>query len=575
MKLIHPFSFGPCGADTTTPDEVYKAAKRDSNAHGSRHTTVEDDDAEGPDRSEAPGDDDYGPELPPDDEEGRFFGGGITKQESQILDYIEDQDDAPAEKIDAGWLKKTVLNFEKHITKNAELRSKYEDQPQKFMESESALDSDIKTLSILSQYPELYPDFVDLGSAASLVGLLAHDNTDIAIGVMDVLDELTDENVTADDEQWGALVDAMLESDLVDLLISNITRLDEEDERDREGVYHAMSIVENLCSREAIAKQVGGQEKLVKWLLERAQRREKEVSQNKQYAAEIVAILAQSVPENRDRLVKLGTVDTMLQLASAYRKRDPDGSSDEEEYMANLFEILTALADTPEGKFKLIEAEGVELCLIMLKEGKASKPCALRLLAHATAFSGTGDDAAAAVCQQLVEAGGLKTTFTTFMKTHDASAVEHLLSIFASMLRLLPGDSAERIRVLAKFVEKDYEKLARLLKLRQGYVSRIKRAEDEFATFAEEEEDEDLRQAELFSRRLDAGLFSLQSIDIILAWLVAEDDGAKRRITKLLKDTDLGLDAIKATIQDQLGDLEESEETKDTREMLGTLLEFL
>ncbi|CAI4215013.1 unnamed protein product [Parascedosporium putredinis] len=512
---------------------------------------------------------------------GRFFGGGITKQESEILDYIEGRDDAPAEKIDAGWLKKMVLNFEKHITKNAELRSKYEDQPQKFMESESDLDTDIKTLSILSQYPELYPELVNLGSAASLVGLLAHDNTDIAIGVMDVLDELTDENVTADDDQWGALVDAMLDTDLLDLLVSNISRLDERDERDREGVYHALSIVENLCSREAIAKQVGKEDKLVRWLLERTQRSEKEVSQNKQYAAEIVAILAQSAPVNRDRLVQLDAVDAMLQLASAYRKRDPDSSSDEEEYMANLFEILTALADTPAGKFKLVDAEGVELCLLMLKEGSKSKPCALRLLAHAAALGGTAKDeaaAATAVCKQLVEAGGLKTTFTAFMKTHDASAVEHLLGIFASMLRLLPGDSPERIRVLAKFVEKDYEKLARLLKLRQGYVARIKRAEQEFASFGEaegEDRDEDLYQAELFSRRLDAGLFSLQSIDVILAWLVAEDDGARARVVKLLKEAGLGLDAVKATIQEQLGELDDAEETKDTREMLGILLEFL
>ena len=564
-----------------TVGEVYKAAKRDSNAHGSRHATVEDE-AVDHDRGEAPGDDedDYGPELPPDDEEGgRFFGGGITKQESEILDYLEGRDeDVAAEKIDAGWLRKTVLNFEKRITKNAELRAKYEDDPQKFMASESDLDSDIKTLSILSQYPELYQEFVKLGSATSLVGLLAHENTDIAIGVMDVLDELTDENVTADDEQWGALVDAMLEADLLDLLVSNLARLDEGDERDREGVYHAMSIVENLCSREAVAKQVGGEEKLVKWLLSRAQRREKDVSQNKQYAAEIIAILAQSAPENRGRLVKLDAVDTMLELASAYRKRDPDSSSDEEEYMANLFEILTALVDTPEGKLKLLEAEGVELCLIMLKEGGQSKPCALRLLAHATALSGTGEaatSAAATVCKQLVVAGGLKTTFTMFMKTHDASTVEHLLGIFSSMLRLLPGDSSERIRALAKFVEKDYGKLARLLKLRQGYVARIKRAEEEFAKFAEEDEDEDLRRAELFSRRLDAGLFSLQSIDLILAWLVAEDDGARKRIIKLLKDTDLGLDAIKASIQEQLDDLDDSEDVKDTREMLSTLVEFL
>ncbi|SPO07159.1 related to nuclear associated protein [Cephalotrichum gorgonifer] len=552
------------------PNEVYKAAKIDSNAHGSRHSPARERD----EARDGDGDaDDYGPEMPPDDEEGRFFGGGITKREDEILDYLEGKDDANdagADKIDAGWLRKTALSFEKHITKNAELRAKHEDEPQRFMASESDLDSDIKTLSILSQFPELYTELVRLGCAGSLVGLLAHENTDIAIGVMDVLDELTDDSVTADDEQWGALVDAMMEADLLDLLFSNLSRLDEKDERDREGVYHAMSILENLCSREAVAGKIGADERLLRWLVDRAQRRESEVSQNKQYAAEMVAILAQSAQENRERLVRLGAIDTVLQLAAAYRKRDPDTSGEEEEYMANLFEILTALVDRPEGKAKFVEAEGVELCLIMLKEGGASKPCALRLLNHAAAGAKGGEE----VCRQLVSAGGLKPTFTMFMKSHDAEAVEHLLGIFVSMLRLLPASSAERIRTLAKFVEKDYAKLARLLSLREEYAARLSKVRPN-PTFADE--DEDVQRAELLSRRLEAGLLALQTIDLILAWLIAEDDGARTRTVELLGKSGLGLDTIKATILEQLGELDEEaeEEDKDTREMLATLAELL
>ena len=146
--------------------EVYKAAKLDSNTHRqptsptreteeTRDDNADDDDA------------DYGPEMPPDDEEGRFFGGGISKRETEILDYLDDDDAAGADKIDAAWLRKTALNFEKHITKNAELRAKHEDEPQRFMASESDLDSDIKTLSILSQYPELYTEIVRLGCVST------------------------------------------------------------------------------------------------------------------------------------------------------------------------------------------------------------------------------------------------------------------------------------------------------------------------------------------------------------------------------------------------------------------------
>jgi len=516
---------------------------------------------------------DYGPDLPPDDDdEGRFFGGGITKEQTEILDYVDDHEDDGPEKVDAAWLKKAALSFEKIITKNAELRAKFEDEPAKFMDSESDLDSNIKTLSILSQYPELYTDFAKLGCVASLVGLMAHENTDIAIDVMDIIGELTDEEVPAEDDQWNALTEAMVDADLLSLLESNLSRLDEGDERDQSGVYHALSILENLCSKEKLAQRVGKEKDLLKWLLERLKRPEPEVSQNKQYAAEILAILAQSTPENKRRLARANVVDVALELASAYRKRDPDGSSEEEEYMENLFEMLTALVDEAEGKAKFVESEGVELCLIMLKEGKKSKPAALRLLDHAVSGKAGGR-----VCKQIVEAGGLKTTFTMFMKGKDAMAAEHLVGIFAAMLRQLPADSPERIRTLAKFVEKDYEKVARLVTLRQEYDARIRRAELVFEQGpVDDERDEDFRRAELLSRRLDAGLFSLQTIDIILAWLAAEDDGARKKMGKLLKKNGLGLETLKATITEQLQDLDpQAADDADTRDMLTTLDQFL
>ena len=78
------------------------------------------------------------------------------------------------------------------------------------MGSEADLDADIKALSILSEHPELYADFVELGCVASLVSLLSHENTDIAIDAIEVINELTDEYVEAEQSQWDALVDALV-----------------------------------------------------------------------------------------------------------------------------------------------------------------------------------------------------------------------------------------------------------------------------------------------------------------------------------------------------------------------------
>ena len=78
------------------------------------------------------------------------------------------------------------------------------------MSSEADLDAAIKALSILTEHPELYEEFAKLGCVASLVSLLSHENTDIAIDAIEIINELTDENFEAEQLQWDALVDAMV-----------------------------------------------------------------------------------------------------------------------------------------------------------------------------------------------------------------------------------------------------------------------------------------------------------------------------------------------------------------------------
>lgn len=78
------------------------------------------------------------------------------------------------------------------------------------MSSEADLDADIKALSILSEHPELYEEFANLGCVNSLVSLLSHENTDVAIDAIEIISELTDEDVEAEPVQWNLLVNAMV-----------------------------------------------------------------------------------------------------------------------------------------------------------------------------------------------------------------------------------------------------------------------------------------------------------------------------------------------------------------------------
>jgi len=376
--------------------------------NGAKSATVQDE-LENMDEQEA------GPALPTeddeesaaeDDEEGRFFGGGVSKQEKDVLDYIEQNEDETEEEVNLTWLKKTALNFERKINKNAELRAKYEDDPMKFVSSEADLDSEIKGLGLISEHPELFKDFVRSGCSDSLVGLLAHDNTDIAIAATEVIADLIDEDSEVAAEQWSVLVKSMLKAELVDLLVSNLRRLDESIENDNAGIYHILNVMENLLSDISNAEELGGNPRLLEWLVKRIQAVDdsllNKVGQNRQYAAEILVILLQNNTQNASRLAQLGIVDVLLQMLSVWRKRDPEKDSDEEEFAGNLFDCLLTIVKDPKGCDSFVQDEGVELCLIMLREGKFSKGASLRVLDHATS-----SDHGRNVCERLVEAGGL------------------------------------------------------------------------------------------------------------------------------------------------------------------------
>lgn len=603
---------------SSDPSELHKATRINGKSPRAPSATVtdeEDDELEaGPSLPPADGEaDGQEEEEDPDDEEGRFFGGGVGADTRDALDYLDDGDEVPSapEKLDAAWLRRTVQSFSTRIAKNAEQRAKFEDQPQHFMASEAALDQEIKGLSLLSEAPSLYGLFAELGGVEKLTGLLAHENTDVAIGAVQVLAELTDEDVTTEQEQWDEFVAAALEADLPGLLVGNLKRLDEDGddaEGDRSGVYHSLNLVENLASQVTAAEAMLQESGFLTWLIQRMQKAEPApsppVTQNKQYAAEVLAILLQASAKNRQHTLTspstitktnadggvLDVVDILLQLLAPYRKRDPPKDTNEEEYAENVFDSLTILVDTNRGKSAFVRNEGVELVLIMLREAtsvakpKFSKPRALRLLDHAAAAAAAaevddGGEAALDVCEKIVDAAGLKPLFAAFMKgSRDDAATghasdraekrqdtEHILGMFASMLRLLPGESAARIRLLSKFLEgKDYEKLARLVRLRREYKLRLSPVDERIAVerqaFLDAGDGSAAERAELedewLSRRLDAGLFSFQTVDVLLAWLVAEDDAARTKIGALLGDDRTALGDVASTLREQLAGLE-------------------
>ncbi|KAF8529145.1 DUF1716-domain-containing protein [Hysterangium stoloniferum] len=504
----------------------------------------------------APGNDaDYFAE---EDEDGRFYGGGLTDEQKKILNIF---DDAGGEGVQDGFddlsiagIRRLLLRFDRAVKKNQDQRSKYPDDPSKFIDSEADLDAAIKSLLPLAQAPRLaYPELVRSGAATTLVDLLSHENADIVIDVVEVIHELTDEDVgnegEDDDDEEGRreealreLIEGLLEHSLLELLVQNLTRLNESEETDRQGVFHVLGIFENTIGfNPELSIRMVSETNILPWLLERISA--KTHDDNRGYAAEVLSILLQGNRENRLTFGTKGGVETLLQVISQFRKKDPS-DADETEFMENVFDILCSALIEPETKQLFLQEEGVDLMVIIMKEKKQSRSRAIKVLDHAlSGAAGTSN------CETFIEALGLKTLFSAFMgkaqkqtsTTTTLPAIEdtsHVLGIISSLFSNIASESPARVRLLTKFVEGTYEKVDRLLEIRENAEGRLKLAEKEFARERENlvdgaivgEDEEDT----LYLRRLDSGLFVLQLVDYILGWICMEDDGIRNHVAMMM-----------------------------------------
>jgi beta-catenin-like protein 1 len=72
-------------------------------------------------------------ELDVDEEDGRFYGGGVSKMQQEIFNVVDQLDQDETTTLDASTVKRMVLKFEKAINKNQEQRMRYPGQPIKFV----------------------------------------------------------------------------------------------------------------------------------------------------------------------------------------------------------------------------------------------------------------------------------------------------------------------------------------------------------------------------------------------------------------------------------------------------------
>jgi len=157
-----------------------------------------------------------------------------------IEKIIEESDKSGIKEVNEADLKRLISQFERRLIKNQEMRIKHSDNPSKFMDSELELFDTIKEMHTLATHPALYEFFINQNAVPKLLGLLSHENTDIACAVVALIEELTDLEDMEELYQVGTLIEALISHQIVLLLVNNMERLDENVKEESEGIHNSL-----------------------------------------------------------------------------------------------------------------------------------------------------------------------------------------------------------------------------------------------------------------------------------------------------------------------------------------------
>lgn len=490
------------------------------------------------------------------------------KEKLEVLKILEN--DTETENFDESSLKKLLNQFEKRFTKNQEMRIKFSENPEKFMDSEIELNDTIQEMHVISTRPEFYPTIVELNTIQYLLNLMSHENIDICASVVGLIQELTDlESSIESLENIKILVDLLCEQQIFQLLVSNLERFDEKNKDESEAVHNALAIVENIIELKPNLNLDDSKQGLLQWLLKRIKIK-RVFDNNKLYAVEILAILVQNSDENRKILGDLDGIDILLQQIAYYKRHNP-GSADEYEYMENLFDCLCSCLMLGTNRIKFLKGEGLQLMRLILREQKNARNSALKVLSYAMNNLDGKEN-----CEAFVDMTGLGILFPLFMKPASSNKKnnsnnneEHIVAIIASLLKNC--NDSNKQRVMNKFVENDFEKIDRLLELYFQYLEQVENIEE-----SNEEDSDD--ETEFYMKKLDNGLYALHSIVYIILDISANGiQPIKTRVLKLLNlrnSPKSKLISIIKEYEDNLGDEESSSSSiNEEKERIKQLIE--
>ncbi|KAL8427448.1 hypothetical protein Efla_003895 [Eimeria flavescens] len=499
---------------------------------------------------------------------------------STVEKILEQADEVHIEEITEASIRRCAAQLERRLKKNQHDRIKFASNPEKWIKSEVDLDEEVKRWTQVAATPSLFPLLFESGAFDILTSLLSHANTDLAIDAVEVFSELTEADSVMEAPDPQAVISQLVGGHLPDIVIDLLCRLKEEgSEDDALGISSCLSVVENLLELQpSLATTLAQAQKLPAFLLKRIrpppaagaaaagapQAAAAGVSAfvadgARLHAAEVLAALLQQLqpPEKSQLGARTGAdgVDRLLRAVAPYRKKDPE-SAQEEELVLNLFDSLCSLLLVESNRELLGKQQGVELMLRIVKERRFFTPQAVKALDFALMDS-------PANCTTFVERLGLRSLFSLFLgKSKDGGykpkkpedIIEHVVSIINSLLRNCTGTPIAR--VLNKFQECGFEKIERLLELRETYAARVRKANiGGKAEVTEEMQEIDKEmgvdtEERLYLDACEAGLSILQQLDCIIMRLTTAGNAMVRmRLMDLMRMKNIDHQAVEKIVK--------------------------
>lgn len=400
------------------------------------------------------------------------------------------------------------------------------------MKAFETIAAELKRLQKMEEVPNFVESLFDTNFVKSFLFLVQAENTEVSAMFVSILNDICEKE---------SVIERLRKSDCVFEAINSCVRVDEANiQNDAQFLYDTLSLIATILDgcedgRE-YAETLVEKTKLLE-ILQRQFSRD-DFDENVLAASELLSVILQFQPKLVQK-VDIGLLNMLLRFCANERNPKTMG---EDEAAHNAFNTVILFALDPKGNEMLAELKGVELLLSCWSPSAATAGLAIKAIE-------AGVSASSSLCEQFVEAGGLKKLFGSLKPTSKVDKTFSIIAIIDALLTMLPVESTAFKRVLRKFCERDCEKIKHFF------------AVSEFVALQQSEEEEEEEDSAFSTLMLCCSVIS-----VLFAYCTTE--GRVEIVTQISESETLDLETIIETAELRIENTSGLERVKDSIDVL-------